>query len=544
MSVPNTPTANALGKASDELIRAVTEFASQYAVSVGVAVFVAMVLFPGNSFQPFPWHYDDYRNLSSFLDFGPGHWLELDFPRPVSSNFAWHLGRLGEMPYFVVQFLLLSLLPVLAVRLALRLYRCRLDSWLVMWLVASVSFCTYVYEESPWYYFYTGTLSNLTSLTLGLLAAFGFSSYINGARKSSFVLASLLFLAAAFAKEDILLFVPCFVAANWCVLRLDDKQKASFRSLALVFGLMAIVVVAMCCWNTWVVPSQFIWSAKGGAKHDWTVTHLVRHSWRYMTSWHSMRVVFGALAFAVVLGLLRRGHRVAALSSLALVAALILPNVVSTKFYGYYTLNWMSVVVALSLVGIAVAWRPFVSNRFAIVPWIAPVAVVMTVVLASHSAADARRKSMTTLNQDMERNRYIVQQLLHRRAEFADAKTIAVQGVDNMYSPWYRSDGRFVNMELGRDIYWLLVFRPKSSVALRMTGHLSKTAYVEVVAEEDLSKHPGVTILKFDENLNLTVHAPGKQQSVADRTADEIPAPAQAKRPAKDSLKSEPQRTM
>jgi hypothetical protein len=491
-------------------IRAVQKFVSQYMASILTAAIVAILFFPGNRFLPVPWQCDDYINLSLYSFQTPGQWIDLSATRPVSTNVISLLGRAGDTTFFLTLFFLAALLPVLAAQLALRLFRCRPEPWAVIWLVAAVAFCTFLCEESPWFYRYTGMMTSLTSVITGFLAAYGFSYYFDGKKKSALAFGGLMFLATAFSKEDVLLFVPLFAAVDWFILRLDDKQKASLLSLGIVLGWIAVVGAMLLVWNTWIVPSEYTANLEWNAnRHCWTPSHIFKYAWQYATYSHTQRVISATLAAAVVVGLLRRGHRVVALGSLALVLSLILPYTVLLKFRGFYSLNWVPIAVALALVGIAVAWRPFVGRRLAFVPWMAPVSLMAVAILVSHSAAKGRLIATTTLNQEQEGNCYIVRQLLHHQTEFADAKTVALRGIDAIRSPWFPSDGRYINLKLGKEINWLLVAGPKSRVAENKVGRVFKNSRVKAVSEQDLAAYPGVTILDFDKELNLTVHSNG-----------------------------------
>jgi len=109
------------------------------------------------------------------------------------------------------------------------------------------------------------------------------------------------------------------------------------------------------------------------------------------------------------------------------------------------------------------------------------------------------------MNRHQENSRYIIQQLQRHGAEFADAETVAVQGIDDVPSLWYFADGRYVNMKLGRAVHWLVVVKPKSLVAGWVGGKPYKVGQIDVIFEQDLAAHPGITILRFDKDQNLTI---------------------------------------
>lgn len=502
---PVVPAADTISLPSSRLIDGVQKFVTQYAASILTAIFVAMTVFSGNKFLPVPWHFDDYNGLIGHHNYRPGHFFDFFATRPVSLNVVWHLGAAGETTVYVVMFLLTALFPVLTVRLALRLYRSEPGPWVVIWLIVAVSFCTVLCEQSPWFYRYLGLMSNMTSLTTGLMAAYCFSRWLDG-KKIAFVFGCLLFLATAFAKEDMLLFVPVFVTADWWIMRLDHKERASLRSLALVYGWIAIVGVLLFCWNTWIVPSRFTSNLDGPLKQDRSLAHLISHSWNYLTCLPTPTVAFVALLGAALLGLLRRGHRVAAVASVVLVLALVLPYAVLVKFNLIYCLNWMSMSAALALVGIAVALQPFATGRLAALPWIAPFSIVVAAVLLNPNAGVGRQSSIDTLNERQEANAYILQQLVRHKKELAAADAVIVKGVDGIRSPWYFNTGWYINDKLGRQMRWLVVAKPESYVGQAMKGRASKIGQVETVSEQYPARHPGLTVLEFDKNLNLTIH--------------------------------------
>ncbi len=144
---------------------------AQYATATVVAATVLAMFFPGNCFLPVPWQPEDYTFLAAAAHLHNGFGVELFSTRPVSTNILWRLGMLGETPFYITMFLLATLIPVLAVRLALRLFRCQPGPWIALGLVAGVSACTFLFEQSLWFYRYTGLVTNLTSVVFGLLSA-------------------------------------------------------------------------------------------------------------------------------------------------------------------------------------------------------------------------------------------------------------------------------------------------------------------------------------------------------------------------------------
>ena len=80
----------------DGLASAIGAFAAQYATAILTAAIVAKCFFPGHAFILVPWLYDDYRNLSSHLDYSPCHPIDFFVSRPVSTNVIAYLSAAGE----------------------------------------------------------------------------------------------------------------------------------------------------------------------------------------------------------------------------------------------------------------------------------------------------------------------------------------------------------------------------------------------------------------------------------------------------------------
>jgi hypothetical protein len=498
------PVANSMEQLPRGSAAAFQEFAAQFAVSIVVALFALRVFFPDNTFIPFPWQHDDYKNFSGYLTYHPGQWIQFYCVRPVSSNIVFLLGERGETTFYVVMFLLTALLPVLAVRLAIRLYRFRPGPWLTLWLVAEASFFTFLCEYSLWFYRYTGLMTNLTSLAMGMMAASCFCRWLDG-KKCYFAAGCLWFLGSAFAKEDLLLFVPLFVTVDWFLCRREGKDRPGPRALALAYGWFAVVGAALYCWNTWIVPSPFTSSTSEPYKLNLSISHIAEQVGSYASLMRTPRVLIIALAVAVGLGILRRRFRLAAIVSVLLTVSLILPYSVLPRFTEYYCLNWLSIVAAMALIGIALAWRPYAPDRFAFLPWFVPGLVMAVAVLWSPSRAEFRADFAAFLNDQQESDRFIVEQLVRRREEFIQADTIALLGLEDHFSPWMLNDGLYINSKVGKNIHWLLVSKPNTIVAQYTTPGVTKMRQIEVVTEQDLKSRPGMTVLRFDKKLNLSV---------------------------------------
>jgi hypothetical protein len=486
---------------------------AQYAVATVVAVVVLAVFFPGNRFLPVPWQHDDFKFLAAPAHLQNGCGLELPCTRPVSTNILWRMGMLGETPFYIGMFLLATMIPVLAVRLALKLFRSAPGPWVVLGLTGGVSACTFLFEHSLWIYRYTGLVTNLTSVVLGMLAAYSFSRWLDG-RRAGFWAGAFLFLANALAKEDMLLFVPLFVGAEWVVRRRQGADQAPLSRLAWAYAAIAVGGGSLFAWNTWIFPSPFI-DKCDAYRVSFSLPHLARQVWAYAAATHLTKVALLALLAAAVLGACRPQRRLAALAMVPLVVAMILPYAVLPRFFEYYCMNWLSMAVALAAVCIAASCRGWFSPRWAGIAWLAPVAVLAAIFAFSPSSANFRYCFATWLNSKQAESQYVLEQIEHHQDELAGADTVAVRGADDIFSPWLLTTGNYVNMKLGRRIHWLLVARPQTLAGQYLNSGSLPSGDVTMVREEDRASYAGVAVLNFDKNLNMTVQTTPKETAAA-----------------------------
>jgi hypothetical protein len=507
------------------------DFVAEYAVAVVAAVLTLYVFFPGSEFLPVPYNHDDFHAFSGCP--GPGDCpseqntagglsgfvaklrCHILGPRPVSCNVIWGLGRLGETPYYVGLLLTVALLPLLAVHLVLGLFRYRPEPWIVVALTAGVTCGFFLFEQSPFFYRLGGMYTNLTSLLLGFLAIHCFRRYFDGSRPA-YTAGAVLFLAAAFSKEDILLFVPLAVTADWWVRRRESAEWMPLAKLVQALVPMFIAVVLLVAWNRYVVHSPFTNGTSEDYKLNLGPRHLAVQFWHYVTATRSARIMFGALLAASLLGVLRGRGRWASLAMLPLVASLIGPFCVLpfSHFSEYYSVSWLSLVLAFSLVGIGVNCQCWLPRRLSALAWIAPILVLLVLIVGGISSATARHDLAGWLNEQQENSRYVIEQLVRRKGEFATADTVVIRGVDEGLSPWVRCDGRYLNAKLGRPIRWLVVAHPGSQLDHWMSRFPVQSGSVAMVYEADLAQFPGAAVLEFDRDFNLTTRSPGRLAAV------------------------------
>ena len=500
---------------------------AEYFVAVVTAVLTLCVFFPGSRFLPVPFNHDDFHALSGC----PGQWdgpWEQDssaslsgliaklrchalWPRPVSFNVIWGLGRLGETPFYVGLLLTVALLPLLAVHLVLGFFRCRPGPWIVVALTAGVTCGFFLFEQSPFFYRLGGMYTNLTSLLLGFLAIHCFRRHFDGSRLA-YAAGAALVVATAFSKEDMLLFVPMAVSADWWVRRREDAGRMPLAKLVQAFVPMFIAVVLLVAWNRYVVPSPFT----NGTSEDYKLSlgprHLAIQLWHYITATRSSRIMFGALLAASLLGVLRGRGRWASLAMFPLVLSLIGPFCVLpfSHFSEYYSVSWLSLVLAFALVGIGLNCQSWLPHRLSALAWGGPIVVVLALIVGGTNTATARHELAGWLNEQQENSRYAIEQLVRRKGEFAAADTVIVRGVDEGLSPWTRCDGRYLNAKLGRPIRWLVVAHPGSVLDHWMSRFPVQSGSVAMVYEADLAQFPGAAVLEFDKEFNLTTRSPGR----------------------------------
>ena len=371
-------------------------------------------------------------------------------------------------------------------------------------MAAGVSACTFLFEHSLWIYRYTGLITNLTSVNFGLLAAYGFSLWLDG-RRAGFVAGCLLFLASAFAKEDMLLFVPLYACAEWSIRRWHGTDQTPLSRLACTLAAVAMVGGLLLIWSRWIFPSPYIGKCEA-YRLSFSVPHLAQQVWRYAVASHLSKAAFIALVIASVYGTCHSPRRLAAVAIIPLVVAMILPYAVLPRFFEYYSLNWLSLVLSLGTVCIAVNFRDRLPPRVACVAWLAPIIVLVAIFATNRSAASFRYFLASWLNLQQAENQYVLEQLEHHKDELAGADTVAIHGADEFFSPWLLSNGAYVNRKVGHEVHWLLVVAPKSLAGQYLKSN-PQTGNVSIVLERDLASYPGATVLSFDKNLNMSVQA-------------------------------------
>jgi hypothetical protein len=226
--------------------------------------------------------------------------------------------------------------------------------------------------------------------------------------------------------------------------------------------------------------------------------------------------MFGALLAATLLGVLSGQGRRVALAMFPLAASLIGPYCVlsSSHFCEFYSLSWLSLVLALALVGIAVNCQCWFPRRISVLAWIAPIALLLVLIVGGRHSVETRGSLAGWFNRQQENSRYVLEQLERRKAEFATADTVIVRGLDEGLSPWTRCDGRYLNAKLGRPIRWLVVAHPGSQLDHWMSRFPVQSGSVAMVYEADLAQFPGAAVLEFDRDFNLTTRSPGRLAAV------------------------------
>jgi hypothetical protein len=476
----------------------------QYAVAVLIMLIAVKALFPGNRFLPVPWHHDDFNNLAASYHYGRMPFSVL-VARPVSTNFIWLLGARGETAFYLTMLALAAAIPVLAVRLGLRLFHLRVGARSVLAMVACVTLGTFAFEHSLQYYRYTGMMTNLVSVVTGLLAAGLLADAIQGRRSPAWgILCALL---SGFAKEDMLLFVPAFaVLYAWLEAARSGQPLLTRRLGTVVLGLL-LVGGAVFVWNSRVVASPFTTGADPAYRLKLSPSAVASQCFQYAAASPVATRIFLAYLALLALGLSVKGHRVAVLASAILVGALMAPYLVLPRFFEYYSLNWLSALLAFTVAGLTAtcqAWCPQSWKTYGITTLL-PVGALIAALLSSPAASALRGSITEWFNVQQLDNQYVIAEVVRHREEFAGCNPVALRGVDDVYSAWMKTDGAYINLQVGRPIHWLLIARPGTFAAQYMQRHPYRQGNVSLVFEEDLAQFPPLTTLQFDKNLNLRV---------------------------------------
>lgn len=463
------------------------------------ACLAAFVVTDANPIFQTPFHDDDFHQLATTLAR-----LPLPLPRPVSALTVAVLATLGPAAMYAVLLALVVAYPLLCVLFVDRFLGVGLSPRGLATAAFAAAFATFLYEHAPETFRYTGHITNALSTVLGMSAAV---VMVSGALTTRRVAtATLLFGLSAFAKEDLVLFVPG-VAAVLAMDALAGHDRTSRMRAAVLLGALVGTAAAALVYSRTFAAAAFT-SNRGVYGVDFQPLQVVAAVGRYLGC---TRFAAAALALALVATAFAAARRDAPALRLALlwglVIALVLPYApLASHVFAMYAYNWLPLILAILVVGWSAAYRSAAAApaRAAIVA----TAVVAAVGLAATSHG-GRRAVARTITMEQTRVRAVTDALLRHRDAFAGFDQVAVEGLDHMRTPWLFSDGRYVEQLMGRRIFWLFVARPDSWVA-RVHREFERPIYSGAifVVPPDCGWLRDAPRLRFSTHLDADVVAP------------------------------------
>lgn len=425
------------------------------AAAVLGASLAAFALTEANPIFQTPFHDDDFHQLATSIG-----QLPLPMARPVSALAAAALATLGPAALYGTLLALVVAYPLLCVLFVDRFLGIGLSPGGLAVAAFSAAFGTFLYEHAPETFRYTGHVTNALSTVLGMAAAV---VMVGGPLTTRRIAAAAgLFALSAFAKEDLVLFVPG-VAAVLVVDALGAADRTARQRATVLCAVLLGTAASALLYSRTFAGAAFT-SNRGVYGVDFQPLQIVAAAGRYLVC---TPFAAAALVLALAVTLLTMVRRDAPIPRLVLcwglVVALVLPYApLASHVFEMYAYNWLPLILAILVVGWLAVYRSSVTVPARLSAVAAALAAAAALVLTSHPG---RTTVARTITMEQTRVRTVTDALLRNRDAFAGFDQVAVEGLDDMRTPWLFSDGRYVERLLGRRIFWLFVARPDSWVA-------------------------------------------------------------------------------
>jgi hypothetical protein len=480
------------------------------------ASLAAFVLTDANPIFQTPFHDDDFHQLATTLAR-----LPLPPPRPVSAITVAALATLGPAVLYATLLALVVAYPLLCVVFVDRFLRVELSAGGLAAAAFGAAFGTFLYEHAPETFRYTGHITNALSTVLGMAAAVVMCGGASTTRRT--VAGAVLFALSAYAKEDLVLFVPGVAA----VLALDayrTNDQASRKRAGVLLAVTIAIAASALLYSRAFAAAAFT-SNRGVYGVDFHPGQIVAAVGRYLGC---TRYAAAILVLAVIVTLLVASRRAAPLLRLALVwglvIALVLPYApLASHVFEMYAYNWLPLILAILVVGWLAAYRSSNTSTARLAMAAAAVVAAASLIATSHPGRARLARTITT---EQARVRAVIDALLRNRDAFAGFDQVAVEGLEDMRTPWLFSDGRYVERLVGRRIFWLFVARPESWVA-RVHRQFERPIYSGAifVVPPDCGWLRDAPRLRFASDMRSEVVAPDASPTTAARGRIDLGSP-------------------
>ena len=455
-----------------------------------------LTLTANNGFTPVPWQHDDYNNLVACIP-------PLNTVRPVSTLVIHAIAFLGPKALFGAIIGLVIAAVALSVEFAWRWVGIRLMPRSALAVSAAAGILTALSEYIAYVVRYTGNFTHLLSYTVAVLAILTGLSFIDGKpwRLAPF---SVLYLLAIFAKEDVPAFVFTSIALYAALQYAAAPDRAIVRRAATAIAVtVGCTIVALYC-N--LASSSFITvtlKGKGGYGLATSPSDVVMHIVDYLTIGWLLPTVEVLYLASAVCWLIPRSKLPAArfLCLSPVVLAVVIPYALlkGDHMYPYYTIMWVALTSAAAVLGASM-----IGARLGIPGWAVALVSVGALGAIAVKSKPERDHIAAWISGHQTQNARIIEELERHAAELSGADRVWVRGIDQGFSPFFYTDGRFMNQRLGTpQRVWTIIVSPGSFVAnaYALSGLPRVRPHVVIADETELGATPPKPLIEFDTDL-------------------------------------------
>ena len=454
------------------------------------------VLLPENTFQFFPFMYDDYIALSSTLtqDF-------LLYTRPVHHLLEKIATIWGMSSYYIA----LNALTVVNVWLVL-LFIFRLNHrsipviWSFFYAIVVFSSTTYIWAGKY------NLFSNHGSMFFGILAMF---AILEGFERRTFLsscIGLIFFAASIFAKEDY--FLPVLCIGFYCLMQ---GGATDWKRNSLVLTGISSIFIIFLLHTLFVVPFSHVMfdvDEDHVYAQDFSISSMAETLQTYLVSYSTPTPVL-SIAFAVSLVyalLVARKPRYFLL--VAIIFSLFAPYVVLPNHVTEYNaINWIPWMVAFVLVLLPTHLplpRALLGRRRLIGALGVSLAIGLVTVSTVALTQQPRESEVRFFVRQSAVNQNILSSLNAYRPQLDSVDAVAIVGVEG-WSPWLKTQAEFL-ADRGFRNRWVVFVQqdPFYSNQLAFDPYqqpdpeLEPTQSVSFRRLVDLDRYPDLPVLRFD----------------------------------------------
>jgi len=421
---------------------------------------INFLMTPGNEILSFPFHHDDYSELS--YTFSSIHYARLPVFRPVSTYLYAVFSSLGINSFYLIQNGLTVGYVALSLSLVGAIFRLRENSAIAAFTAACFIFS---FESVPEYYKYTGMMPDLLSGVLGVASAIFLVVGFRASRQATLKLAGgcVLFVLSLMSHEDF--FAMLLALCAFYAVFPDTKAQSARRRAVATFSVLLTLSGGYFAYVKFIGGGPVVGAVSGPYRGDYSLASMAHVMWEYLTM---SRLTVYALAVQIVSLLVNGVLRLCKWRYLFLlqgiVFTLILPyTTLPNHVFRFYCFDWIPFQAAPMLLASELTKKPAAAG-----PRIAAISVLTAMAGAAIFVTQPVRSSVIgwyRSNADI--NRRMVRTLVDHKSLLNSFQTVGVVGVP-LFCPWLLNDGTFLRTRYGLTCHWI-VFVPAESEFYKLT---------------------------------------------------------------------------